>query len=221
MGSKSSRLAVLDYNGVISDDLTAAHEVNMRILEDHGRPRIGYEEWRQASNVSAAECLRSLGVEADPNEINQQYADLYPKVAVGDLAPKLYDDVKYALDFFRREGIDIGMVSNHPQSLIVKELDDFRILGCFNLILGANGQQTPKNERLTHMCEKFETNPGNTIFVEDMTYGIREGKKAGVKTYGVTTGLHTEEALLAEEPLGVYKSLTDLVNDISIGREAF
>ncbi|PIN76584.1 hypothetical protein COV17_01905 [Candidatus Woesearchaeota archaeon CG10_big_fil_rev_8_21_14_0_10_36_11] len=121
----------------------------------------------------------------------------------------MYHDVPNILKALRERDIRLAIVSSHPQSNLVRELDEYGIVNLFDEV---SGDPTPKTERLQMICAKFQVPTEESFFVEDTVYGLRSGHRAGVHCFGVTTGYHSRERLEAEgTAVKVIDSLSEIL----------
>ena len=80
----------------------------------------------------------------------------------------------------------------------------------FDLIIGANEvkHSKPAPDEMFKAEKLLKIKKG--YMVGDSIYDIIAGKKAGLKTIGVTTGNHTKKELLKYKPTKVFKSVIEL-----------
>lgn len=208
------KLAIFDNSGVLNDDRLPVYEANMRLLEKYDLGRIAFEEWLKLSKASVGDLLTSLGAKVPKEEISKEYERIYTEITTrktNPVKPKLYSDVPYVLRILReKKNLKLAIVSTHPKSNLIKELNENNIAGFFDEV---SGDPSPKTERLQTICQRFGISTKESIFVEDTVFGLRSGYKAGVICFAVTTGYHSRERLEAEEKaIAVIDSLTEILD---------
>jgi len=77
----------------------------------------------------------------------------------------------------------------------------------------------PEAEPVLKALEKLKVTPANAIYVGDSPFDIRCGKKAGVKTLGVTWGISNREVLVKEEPDSIIDNWHQLLSFLDITEE--
>lgn len=190
---------MLDYSGVISDDRKPVYEADMTLLERYGKSRMTFDDWLIASKASAGEFLQSIGVKVPIETINEDYEQVYTEIVTrkeNPITPFMYPGTKAVLSRLSRKNFILAIVSTHPQSNLLKELDNYKLINYFHEI---SGDPSPKTPRLLKICTDFKTHPSDAFFVEDTVQGLHSGYDAGVKLFGITTGYHSRKMLEAEK----------------------
>jgi phosphoglycolate phosphatase-like HAD superfamily hydrolase len=125
----------------------------------------------------------------------------------------MYPDVPDVLKALReKKKLKLAIVSTHPRSNLVKELEEYGIIDLFDEI---SGDPMQKTERLQLICKRFQIPVKESFFVEDSIYGLKSGHQAGVNCFGITTGYHSRERLEAEgTAVTVVDSLTELLEHV-------
>lgn len=95
---------VFDWSGVISNDAPPVYIANMQLLEDHGKDRISFEEWKRKSALTAAGFLRNCGVECDEKETYERYKKYFNKLVADGHKPQVVPGAKDALEGLSRTG---------------------------------------------------------------------------------------------------------------------
>tara|TARA_B100001971_G_C18224624_1_gene559504 strand:- start:943 stop:1587 length:645 start_codon:yes stop_codon:yes gene_type:complete len=214
MVSSNFKLGIFDHSGVLSDDRLPVYESNMVLLVEYGCKRISFREWLEASKASAADFIESLIPGVNKEEIHGKYKQVYTHITTRDknpITPFMYPETLSFINKIHKAGLNLAVVSTHPQENLLDELSKYRLIDYFHEISGEN---TPKSGKIKSICKQFDTDPKNAFFVEDSIYGLQEGHKAGVKTFGITTGYHSRKMLKAEKPVAVVNSLTELLEHI-------
>ena len=208
------KLGIFDHSGVLSDDRLPVHESNVCLLERYcpGKKNPSFEEWLKMSHASAGEFILSQGGTAPIEEINEEYRRVYQEInnrEENPIIPVVYEDAHRALFALKRKGLQLAIVSSHPQDSLMDELNRYGLLPLFDLV---SGDPSPKDTRLIKICDSLSRPKEEAFFVEDTIYGLRSGHKARVDCFGITTGYHSRERLEGEgTAIKVVGSLTELV----------
>lgn len=212
MEKKTYKLGIFDYSGVLSDDRRPVYEANQQILIMHGLRSMRFDDWLVSTHASAGEALKSKGVHLSKEEIDELYAKVYKEVTTREqdpVKPVMYPDASEVLAALNGRGLKLAVVSSHPEGSLVEELNNYGIACHFNTI---SGNPSPKSKRLVDVCHELNVPVSQAFFVEDTIYGLKAGYRAGVDSFGITTGYHSRERLEAEgTALKVVDSLTELL----------
>jgi len=205
------KILASDWSGVVSDDRRPVYESNMRVLERYGKDRVPFDEWLRLSKASASELFVSRGVK-EPRGLDyleRLYKDELDSVGRDGIVPTPYDDAFNAfLTLYERE-IPITIISSHPEQNLRKEAQRY---GLARFIKSMIGGSRDKTESILKVCEEMGVNPSEVLYVGDTIFDIKSGKKAGVRTGGISTGYHSRKRLESEEPDYLLDSLSELLN---------
>jgi len=189
---------VFDWSGVISDDTAPVYEANMMLLQDHGRDRISFDEWRRLSAFTAAGFLRNCGVECDENEVYQTYRGYFTALVNDGHKPHMIPQAKGTLDSLRNdEGKRLVVLSSHPEQNLRPEMKGYGVDQLFQMVIGSLSDKTTG---LTRICQGLGVPGEEVLYMGDTIYDIRAAKAAGVVSGAVCTGYHTRDRLEAENP---------------------
>jgi len=202
---------ILDWSGLISNDAPPVYEANMRLLEYHGKARIGFEEWRSLTGATAAGFLRNCGIDADEQETYKIYRRHFDKISSNGGRPRIIPGVLETLEQLR--DLRLGVLSTHPQVNLRDEMQRYGIDDFFEFAIGG---VIDKAQGLAGICERFGFNRYRTLYVGDMVYDVRAAKAAGLTSVAVSSryAYHTRERLEAENPdiiLGEFSWLAGVV----------
>ena len=195
---------ILDWSGVISNDMKAVYECNMQIVREHGKPTVTFEEWRARSVMTAAEDLRNYGIEGTDEELMAHYGERIA-AALKQFPPTIYPDVPETLQQLRGKNVELSVLSSHPQKSLDGEAKRYRIAKYFDRIVGG---ATDKVAGIRSLCDGHE--PTETVYAGDTIYDIRAAKGAGVLSAAIFTGYHSEERLYAEKPNFPLRTFSEL-----------
>lgn len=201
------QLIITDWSGVISDDRHMVYESNMRLLEQHGESRRTFEEWLEASQLTCAAFLASVGLQLDPAIVAVEYPAMLTVLRSEGFRPTVYPD---AHEFVCGVGgRRIVVVSSHPEGHLVAEADEY---GLTNHIEHFSGSAVNKAEAITRVLGTVP--PAQALYMGDTIFDIQAAKQAGVTSVGIATGYHTKDRLIREAPDHVFGSLTELLAEL-------
>ncbi len=199
---------IFDWSGTISDDRYPVYEANKRVLRNYKIELNPFEEWIKTTNGSIVSYVKSLGIEACPEEILSSYKVSYNQVVNEGLAPKSYEDAVSIISSLKKNNKILAVVSSHPQFNLEKEAKTYGLENFFEII---KGDSLDKPLHLTQIIEATQAVPQRTIYIGDMVQDIEAATKAKINCAVVATGYHSRERLEKANPsLGVFESLTEL-----------
>lgn len=202
------KLIVFDWSGVISDDRRPIYEANMRILEEHGKPRISFEDWLPNTTMNVVGTMRNHGIDTAAETLLEMLRGFYNKLVESGNKPVVYPDALDTISSLHSRGLKMAVLSSHPE--VTKEAEEYGLKGFFSLIIE---NSRDKVHGLKEVCNRLGIEPQDTLYVGDGIHDIKAAKGAGVHSAGILTGYHSEEILKKEEPhLGLLNNLSELKN---------
>jgi len=129
---------------------------------------------------------------------------------------KLFDDVPMVLSYLRRKNIYIVFNTGYKEEVARRILDktglkegvDIDLLVTADMV--SEGRPAP--DMILYALEKKGAKPSQCIKIGDSANDILEGKNAGIAyTFGITTGAHTAEKMLAEKPDKILNRLLEII----------
>ena len=114
---------------------------------------------------------------------------------------------KMTLELIREKGIKIGIVTTKDKLSAEESIRSFQFP--YDVLLTAEDTERtrPDPEPLLNAIELLRSTPPQTIYCGDTPQDIIQGKRAGVKTIGLTTGLHSKAELEKEKPDFIFDNI--------------
>ncbi len=155
--------------------------------------------------------LRVNGVEPDPRQVRRGVKLLleeYRTHLIGTTT--LYPGVRETLHAIR--GAALGLISNKPEELCRRMLDQFELAGLFSVVLGGDSlpQRKPDPAPVSYAVSRCSVTTAETVMIGDSPGDILAGTAAGVATCGVTYGFRGREELEAAGSDVIIDCLTEL-----------
>lgn len=127
----------------------------------------------------------------------------------------LYPGVMEVLEFLKKEGIHVSLLTTKGQDQADKIIDHFNLRHYFSYVMGRRigVPIKPLPEPLLMICRDLKVDPAETIIVGDTELDIRCGISAGVKTCGVIYGYRTRELLKAENPDYIIDDIREIIDN--------
>jgi HAD superfamily hydrolase (TIGR01549 family) len=129
---------------------------------------------------------------------------------------KAFPHVKEALLKLKKK-FKLGVVSNSHHEEIMERLECAKIpTKIFDVIVGEDDAVAKPSPKEIFLAEKL-TKADAKFMVGDTIYDIKAGKKAGCKTIGVLTGIHTMDQLMKASP-DILASSVAILPDILLNK---
>ena len=183
---------LFDLDGTLLDSARDFHRIINRMLAEHGRAPISFEDLRtQVSNGARAMVRHAFGLEPDTEDfprLHQQLLDYYGEDTGRE--SRLFDHMEPLLSWLERSRIQWGIVTNKPQRFTLTLLDQLQLSErCACLICPEDVQVSkPDPEGLLLACARLGAEPSRSIYVGDHLRDIEAGQAAGMITVAAAWG---------------------------------
>jgi phosphoglycolate phosphatase len=182
-----------DHDGTLVNSIPAVVAATNATLIEAGFAPVSAEAVVAAMPLPTGPRLGSHAGLTDPRE-HARLAELFYRHA-HELAPtrcQLYPGVAELLPALTARGIPMAVVSNNEGALVRKILGNLGILHHFTTILGEEDMPAPKPDPrgLLRATERMQREAFWCVFVGDSHPDSRVAHNAGMRSIGVTWGIH-------------------------------
>jgi pyrophosphatase PpaX len=195
---------ILDWSGVLSDDIQLVYEIASKVFEKLGVEFMGIEQFKDRFDLPYMDFYRSMGVKLGKEELDKMYRQLFARHRKKASPFKF---VKGALEWLHERGLKLAVFSSHPQQFLEKDIADHGLSGFFTHAVGGVHD---KRTFVIDLLEKMGASREETLLVGDMAHDIEAGNLAGLMTAAVLSGYHRRERLEEKEPNFIIKDIRDI-----------
>ncbi len=163
------------------------------------------EEIKATIHLPSRISFKVLRPDIDSDEFKSRSLDLMAtkfKAMITEV-PK----AKITLDLLKAKGLKIGIVTAKDKKSAEESIRSFQFPCDLLLTAEDTKRARPDPEPLLKAIEMLDSIPQKTFYCGDTPQDIVQGKRAGVKTIGLTTGLHTKAELEKEKPDFVFDNI--------------
>lgn len=111
---------------------------------------------------------------------------------------KLFPDIIDMLLCLKKD-YKLGILSSNSKDIIIDTLKEYNIENMFEFVY-SDSSLFGKHLVLKKMCNKYNIDPLDVIYVGDEDRDIIASKKVNIKTIAVTWGFNSKEKLIREKP---------------------
>lgn len=187
---------------ILSSVKEAARITGLRVPTD--------KEIKEIIHLPSQISFRFLYPDTDPAEFDSVFLSLMRskfKPMIKEL-PK----AKRTLELLREKGIKIAIVTTKDRESAEAAIRLFQFP--YDILLTAEDAKRvrPDPEPLLKAIELLNSSAAQAFYCGDTPPDIVQGRRAGVKTVGLTTGLYTKEELEKEKPDFVFDKIDAVLN---------
>lgn len=211
-GKLKVKAILMDLDGTIVDSREAYLEAVKAAFAALGRKPVNTEiameiPRRLEQNLSVNNILKEMDVQ----KFLDAYLNAYYKVTAVKTKP--IPNVSKTLDALsKRNKLALITMRHVPKEKIVEELKNLRLAKYFQLVITALDTRYPKPspEALIKCAQQLNIQINECAVVGDSVADVQAGKKAGMKTIAVLSGIFTRKELEKEKPDLIIKNVNEL-----------
>lgn len=183
------KIVMFDFDGVLVNTLQFSFGVHKKLNTE-----LTWENFQDFSNGnfhSSMDKIRNDGTYNFPSKWDEEYWENIQKITISDILNETIKELSF-------ESI-LAIVSSSTTGLINKFLEKENIKKYFSDVLGTDVHKS-KKVKIDSLIKKYDVIPSEMVFITDSLGDILEGNECGVKSIGVTWGIHQKETLLKGNP---------------------
>lgn len=183
------KLIIFDLDGTLVNSIIDITNSLNYAIEPYGLGPKTVEEVRQLVGEGITKVIEKVLGDERLNlreDVIKRFLDFYSEHIVDNTAP--YPGVREALD--RLNGYKKAVISNKREAFSIKVLKGVDLIQYFDMVVGSDSteEKKPSPVPVLHVLSTLGIEPGNAVMVGDSNHDIEAGKRAGVRTVGVTYG---------------------------------
>lgn len=202
------RIALLDWNGTLFDDIPVWYESVKEIFRVFGKQPPTIAEYFRELEGDYLEIYQSRGITASRDELNAIYEPFY-NARIHEAV--LFPGVENALRALASRGMTMGILTAQKDFLVSPFLAKF---GLGTLFRYNEFHVLDKKVIIQQILERESVDQRECCFVGDVPSDIRHGKKAGVITIAFLNGYIPEDLLAKAGPELTIRNFEDITRVI-------
>ncbi|NQE05020.1 Pyrophosphatase PpaX [ANME-1 cluster archaeon GoMg1] len=191
---------------ILSSVKEAARIMGLRVPAD--------KEIKEIIHLPSQISFRVLYPNTDPAEFDSAFLSLMR----GKFKPMIKElpKAKMTLERLREKGIKIAIVTTKDRESAEAAIRLFQFP--YDILLTAEDTERirPDPEPLLKAIELLKSSAAQAFYCGDTPPDIVQGRRAGVKTVGLTTGLYTKEELETEKPAFIFDNIDAVLTIIAM-----
>ena len=211
------KLIILDFDGTLADTRNLIVITMQQTIQELGLEPRTDEQCAAMIGLPLKEAFTTLIPMTD--EMGTRCAETYRRIFNENNAVytvPAFPNVLETLQRLSEKGYVLTIASSRSHRSLVEFIENMNLQGVLAYVLGADDvtQAKPHPEPVLRTLEKFACPADEAFVVGDTAYDIEMGRRAGVRTCGVTYGNGTREELTragADYVMDDFGELLDIV----------
>ena len=196
---KKVKLIILDFDGTLADTRELIVKTMQQTLEALGLESRTDEQCASMIGLPLKQAFTDLLPISD--EMGGQCVETYRRIFNENNAVykiPTFPNVLETLHQLHKQGYTLTIASSRSNRSLREFVNDMHLNDVIPYVLGAEDvtRAKPHPDPVLQTLENFHCTPDEAMVIGDTWYDIEMGKRAGVKTCGVTYGNGTREELI-------------------------
>ena len=196
---KKIKLIILDFDGTLADTRELIVKTMQQTLEALGLESRTDEQCASMIGLPLKQAFTDLLPISD--EMGGQCVETYRRIFNENNAVykiPTFPNVLETLHQLHKQGYTLTIASSRSNRSLMEFVNDMQLNEVIPYVLGAEDvtRAKPHPDPVLQTLEAFNCKPEDTLVVGDTWYDIEMGRRAGVRTCGVTYGNGSREELM-------------------------
>jgi phosphoglycolate phosphatase len=203
MNQENKKLIIFDFDGVLANTEEFCYKIHKEFNKD-----LTWEKWQDFCNgnfIDGIEDTSKNDIFVNRSDFGEKYQEEIQKIKVNDVLNKTITEL--FKDYI------LVITSSTDTDYINDFLEKENLRKYFSDILGADVHRN-KTIKINSFLKKYSTLSENAVFVTDSLGDILEANKCGVRSIGVTWGIHGHDNLKKGNPVTIIDDPNDLLNTV-------
>ena len=210
-GMSEIEMLIFDLDGTLVDTRRAISDAVNYTLREMGKKELSFEKILSYIGGPLENLMEKVLETKNIEEIKKGgdiFNSYYKKNSKEKV--KLYPHVKQTLQHFSHK--KKALVTNASEKMAMMTLEHFKIKGYFEKIFTGDEENCVKPSAcpINRTREYLKACSRNSLMIGDMAVDIEAGRKAGIKTCGVTYGIGKEEEIRKASPDFIINDIAEL-----------
>ncbi|MFH1285364.1 MAG: HAD family hydrolase [Candidatus Micrarchaeota archaeon] len=195
---------LFDWDGTLYNSGPATYEIYRDIFKEKNLGVLELEEFRREYSANYHSYYEKHNVSKELwKELDEEWVERF---IARETEMDLFGCAKEVLLKLKAKGIRVGIVSNGQRKRLEHQLNKYGIMKFFDVVVGVDDEGAefkPAPGSLITAMKKLGLNGENcssALHIGDMVEDVEAGKRAGMQTAAVLSGVHGVQKLKSLEP---------------------
>ena len=210
--SERNQLIVFDWDGTLMDSEARIVACLRAAIAETGLPHREDDALRNIIGLGLREALVTLypqGSDQQHDDLVQHYRHHF--LDSNDTPSPLFEGADNLIRDLHAQGHFLAVATGKGRAGLDKVLEETELVEYFHYTRCADETHSkPHPQMLLDIMDWLGMDAANTLMIGDTEFDLQMARNAGVKSLGVSYGVHDKARLLACEPLACLDSLVEV-----------
>lgn len=209
--AKRFDLLIFDWDGTLMDSTAAIVMAIQAASRDLDLPEPSAERARHVIGLGLSDALHHAVPDLSPERYPQMAERYRHHYLSGDHQLCLFAGAAELISELVAAGHLLAVATGKSRLGLDRALEHSGLRSCFHATRTADECfSKPHPQMLEELLDEFGVDKSRALMVGDTTHDLQMARNAGVAGLGVTYGAHSEDALLALEPVACISKVEEL-----------
>lgn len=210
---KDFELIIFDWDGTLANSIEWIVECIIEISSELGYLVPSEQACRNIIGLSLGDAMKKLFPHITKQQEQQMVEHYRVKYIAKKITPDdLFIDTQEVLLHLKNAGKCLAVATGKGQSGLDRAMAGTGLGHYFDEMRCANERLfKPEPKMLFEIMEATQIPADKTIMIGDSTIDLEMANKAGVASIGVTTGAHTRDQLITQQPMACVDNLIEIL----------
>lgn len=205
-------LIIFDWDGTLIDSQANIVQCFQYVIEELGLPERGHDDISNIIGLGMREALKELFPEND-NDDYDQMVDRYRYHFFASEPSQPFHGVEEVLATLAKSGYLLAVATGKGRRGLEKALNHTGYGQYFHATRCADETRSkPHPQMLEEILDVTGVDASRAVMIGDTEYDLEMAKNAGIRSVGVSYGVHESERLHKHGPIAVIDEITGLLN---------
>ena len=206
------RAVIFDLDGTLIDTTHEIQHIFNQLLESYSLPKRSFDFFKENIGNGVEDLLQKSLPSDYSNDISpmlEKVKEIYSENLNKKSRP--FDGITEILDLLKKNGIQIGIITNKMHHLAIRCVDTFfPYRSIITIGAGHLHPRKPSPDSALVLAGEFKTKPSEMLFIGDSSVDIKTARNAGMVPIGVEWGNGALKELLDAGAQEVFNKPNDL-----------
>ena len=204
----------IDFNGTLLNDIDLCLSLLNKMLKEQDKDLVGIEKYKEIFTFPVKDYYVKAGIDFNIEPFESLAHKFMDEYVIEYKKCKLYDGVIETLDYLRKKGLKLYILSASKQSILDEQCEYYNLTPHFDNIIGiktiyANSKEDVAKEFIYNL----DIDKSEALFVGDTLHDNEVANIVGIKSVLVSCG-HQSKNVLS-------RANTKIIDDLNVLKENF
>ena len=207
------RLYIFDWDGTLMDSVNRIVSCLRQAALEQGLDDLEDRHFGDVIGLGLPQALARLYPGLDAPRVERFRTTYAERFLAADGEPAvLFPGARVLLDELRGRGHQVAVATGKSRRGLNRILDELDLVQCFDATRCADETASKPDPRmLEEIVAELDVDRDRAVMIGDTEYDLEMAARAGIRSVGISHGVHSRERLLRHAPESIVDSLLEIL----------